>query len=156
MKKEKRSIGEVTEGPLFPYLGGLGAQPETEKRLYAVAEVLQRLPDEAYRSLANKAEEFQWFIPIDARGAMVTSFVCTAPGLAKVLYLPPDLESCPSPVVVTEVAHELAHIFLNHKDVAVDAATYKKQEKEVWRILKAWGFEKETRAHAKFWKAQRE
>lgn len=156
MKKEKRSIEEVTSNPLFP--GGIGGStPNTEVRLYAVIDVLQRIPEEAYRSLSERWCEFVWFIPIEATGAMVTAFPCTLPptkdyaAMAKVLYLPPDMESLDSLLSVAAVAHELAHIFLNH-DLFNNNATYAKQEREAWRTTKAWGFEKENRAHAKLYK----
>lgn len=151
----KRTIQEVMDSLLFP--GGFSVSPMTERRLSAVMEVLQRIPEDAYNGLKEKVEEFVWFIPNEGVGAMVIPFPCTVPAtentvaLAKVLYLPPAMESRDFAVVVAGVAHELAHIFLNH-DSSPTSAVNAKQEKEAWCTVKKWGFEKEERAHAKFYK----
>jgi hypothetical protein len=70
--KKQRSVAEVTNDLLFP--GGISAQPGTEIRLYAVVEVLQRIPKKAYTGLLQKFAEFVWFIPGESAGAMVMPF----------------------------------------------------------------------------------
>ena len=155
--KNIRELRDAQSSPLFPFLG-LGVQLGTENRLYAVAEVLQRIPEKAYRSLCDRLDEFEWFIPADEQGAMVRDFPCTIPktkkyvAMARVLYLAPVLESRPFPAVVATVAHELAHIFLNHNPIANNAADYNRQEQEAWRTVRTWGFRKEERALVKFHK----
>jgi hypothetical protein len=155
--KNIRELRDAQSSPLFPFLG-LGVQLGTENRLYAVVEVLQRIPEKAYRSLCDRFDEFEWFIPVEELGGMVRDFPCTMPetkknvAMARVLYLGPVLESRPFQVVVATVAHELAHIFLNHKTL-INAADYGRQEQETWRTIRTWGFRKEERALVKFHKA---
>jgi hypothetical protein len=158
MKEQIRSFNEVTSDDLFPPDALLGFKPGTEARLNAVAHVLRQIPKKAYRSLSEKSREFEWFIPTESDGACVRCFRCTVPeiedfvAMAKILYLPPDLESRDFPVLVATVAHELAHIFLNHNAMFNSSTTYAKQEREAWRTVRAWGFEKEELARAKFYK----
>jgi hypothetical protein len=154
MKKEKRSIHEVTNCLLFPFTG-LGGNPETEARVAAVASVLQRIPEKAYRALCEKADEFEWFIPETCLEAMVKEFPCTVPetndlvARAKILYLSPDLEFRDSMFAIAVVAHELAHIFLNHNAGHNTEENYDGQERDAWRTVEAWGFQKEKRAYEK-------
>jgi hypothetical protein len=50
---------------------------------------------------------------------------------------------------VAVIAHELAHIFLNHTNqLNPDPA----QETEVWQTLDAWGFSEEVRAYRQYCK----
>jgi hypothetical protein len=155
---QKFYLRDAQSSPLFPFLG-LGVQPGTENRLRAVAEVLQRIPEKAYRSLCDRPDEFEWFIPNEGQGGMVRDFPCTVPeteqyvAKARVLYLSPMLESRPFPAVVATVAHELAHIFLNHNAGANNPADYGRQEQETWRTLRTWGFRKEERALRTVYKA---
>jgi len=150
----KRNIDEVMDCCLSPPMGIGGASLGTERRVEAVLRVLQRIPEKAYRALCEKADDFVWFIPVANWEGMVTPFPCTVPAtndlvaMANVLYLSPNLEFCDLPFVIAVVAHELAHIGLNHK-LRADAATYEKQENEAWSTITAWGFEKEKRAYMK-------
>ena len=62
------------------------------------------------------------------------------------VYFSPRLEDESYDLVVAVVAHELAHIALNHK-VAPLPQEYDLQEKEVFDSLSKWGFKKEIKQH---------
>jgi hypothetical protein len=153
-KQWKRTMQEVEESLLLPF-AGICVNPETEARVAAVASVLQRIPEKAYRALCEKVDDFEWFIPETCLGGMIREFPCTVPetndlaGKAKILYLSPDLEFRDSMFAIAVVAHEFAHMFLNHNTGFNDQTTYKKQERGAWRTVAAWGFEKEKRAYEK-------
>ena len=148
-----RSIEEVVYDDLWP-TQGLAPDPMASSRHYAIATVLQRIPERAYAKLIKKSDKFSWFIPEAKCGGMVMPFPCTMPrkgtrrAMAKVLYLGPALERRSFDVAVASVAHELAHIFLNHDVFPSDPS---KQEDEAWETIIAWGFKKEERAHAKYY-----
>jgi hypothetical protein len=159
MKKTSvRSVEQVVYDPLWPPQG-LSPDPTASFRYRAIANVLLRIPEDAYIKLTEKSDEFSWFIPDMIHGGMVMPFPCTIPeeslegGItrvahAKVLYLSPVLEQRSFDVAVASVAHELAHIFLNHDLRPEDPG---KQEDEAWQTVIAWGFKKEERAHKKFY-----
>jgi hypothetical protein len=158
MKKTSvRSVEQVVNDPLWPPQG-LSPDPTASFRHRAIANVLLRIPEDAYIKLTGKSDEFSWFIPDEQLGGMVMPFRCTMPrrrtrvAMAKVLYLSPGLERRSFDVAVASVAHELAHIFLNHDVITSD---YDKQEREAWETVKAWGFEKEERAHARYYQRSR-
>ena len=150
-----RSLDRIAFDILWPYQG-LCPDPNLNLRYLAVADVLRRIPEEAYVALTEKADEFSWFIPDSHCGAMVLPFPCAIPqegtrvALAKVLYLGPALERRGIDIVVASVAHELAHIFLGH-DLTPRHDQSKAQEKEAWETVIAWGFAEEERAHTKFY-----
>jgi hypothetical protein len=154
MKKTSvRSVEQVVYDPLWPPQG-LSPDPTASFRYRAIANVLLRIPEDAYIKLIEKSDEFSWFIPDEQLGGMVMPFRCTMPrrrtrvAMAKVLYLSPGLERRSFDVAVASIAHELAHIFLNHDVITSD---YDKQEREAWETVKAWGFENEGRAHARYY-----
>jgi len=159
MKKTSvRSVEQIVDDPLWPPQG-LSPDPTASFRYRAIANVLLRIPEDAYIKLTEKSDEFSWFIPDEQLGGMVMPFRCTIPeesleggitrvAQAKVLYLSPALEQRSFDVAVASVAHELAHIFLKHD---LRPADPEKQEAEAWQTVIAWGFKKEERAHAKFY-----
>jgi len=130
--------------------------PEASRRHYAIVEVLRRMPTDAYAALVEKSHMFNWFIPEEARGAMVMPFRCTLPpsklsvAKALVLYLPPSMERRGIDVVIGSVAHELAHIFLDH-ELYTGAEKYAVQEEETWATIRRWGFVKEEVAHKRYY-----
>jgi len=68
------------------------------------------------------------------------------PKMARVVYLSPRLEKSAFDIAVAVVAHEVAHIVLDHRLIApVDL--YATQEKEVYDKICEWGFEREARKH---------
>jgi hypothetical protein len=157
-RKILRTLEQVIDDPLWPSQG-LIPDPAASLRHRAIVNILVRLPEDAYVKLTEKADEFSWFIPDMIHGGMVMPFPCTIPeeslgggvrrvAHAKVLYLSPGLEQCSFDVAVASVAHELAHIFLNHDLWPEDPG---KQEDEAWQTVIAWGFKTEERAHKKFY-----
>jgi len=151
MKPQMRTFNEIVGSLLFPFTGIGGPSPEVETRVSAAANVLQRIPDKAYRVLCDKADDFVWFIPEASMEGMVREFPCTAPetdrlvARAKIFYLSPNLELRDPMFVIAVVAHEFAHIFLGHNAGRNDEGSYERQEQEAWRTVAAWGFEKEKR-----------
>ena len=151
--KYRRSFQTVLEEGLWPSQG-LNPDPEQNSRYGAIAEVLQGLPDAAYAALVKKSDTFNWFIPEQETGAGIMPFPCTLPektnraAMAVVLYLSPLLERRGFKSVVGTVAHELAHIFLEHK--LFGAEDYDAQEEAAWETIRSWGFVTEDRANKRF------
>lgn len=149
-----RSLDQVVFDPLWPQ-SGPSPDPFIDLRHRAIAEVLQRIPEDAYAKLNDLVADFVWFIPASSLGAQVMPFPCTMPeekgrvAMAKVLYLSPTLERRSYRFVVACVAHELAHIFLGH--ALFTGLEYGEQEKEAWALVIQWGFKEEERLHAKFY-----
>jgi hypothetical protein len=100
--------------------------------------------------------------PLLRNASASQAFFCTHPevpsgvgglGLAayaRVLYLSPRLADVDHDVAVASVAHELAHIFLDHEVYAVPPDVYKRQEDEAWELIREWGFAKEEKAHEEY------
>jgi hypothetical protein len=149
-----RSFEAVTKDGLWPFQG-LNLDPEATLRHQAIEEVLRRLPKDAYAALVKKSDTFNWFIPYEESGGEVMPFLCTLPekknraGMAVVLYLSPLLERRGFKSVVATVAHELAHIFLEHK--LFGAKDYEAQENDAWETIRRWGFATEDRANKRFY-----
>lgn len=150
-----RSLDQVIDDFLWPNQG-MGVDASENVRYAAVERVLRQMPEPAYAKLAEKVDEFIWFIPDAAVGAVVMPFPCTVPesedltAVAKVLYLGPALERRSFDFVVACVAHELAHIVLNH-ELYNHPDRYVAQEDEAWQTVKSWGFEHEERVHRKYY-----
>jgi len=65
---------------------------------------------------------------------------------ARVLYLSPRLEKSAWDILVAVVAHELAHIALNHS-LLTTPEEYARQEQEVFDTICEWGFGREAKKH---------
>jgi hypothetical protein len=122
-----------------------------DSRHKAVANVLRRLPEDAYNELKDRQHQFSWFIPELNCGGEVTTFPCRKPrkgrrfGAATVLYLSPELERLSMDVIIANTAHEVAHIVLDHDD---PTRKQKGKESEARQTVIVWGFGKEERAAA--------
>jgi hypothetical protein len=144
--------------------------PEMEgRRVMGVVEVLRRLPGEAITKLTDEQQDllFEWFIPGDGRWGICQPFVGIIhpnarrgrerlPPLvpyARVIYQSPLLEAKSWDLMVLVVAHELAHVVLDHPLFGCDPATYAKNEQAVFDLVCAWGFEKEAKKHRAIRKA---
>jgi hypothetical protein len=137
-----------------------------QRRNAAILEVARRLPNDATETLEAKAESFWWFIPHERMLARVLPFVITHEeaeeefGTAKyiigryskVLYLGPILEKISFDIVVVIVAHELAHIFLDHPMTGVPQPTYWVNEEATWQLVDSWGFDQEAKKEEQFHK----
>jgi hypothetical protein len=120
----------------------------------AILKVLCCLPDDAYKRLCNLfTDKYSWYIPHYEQLGEVRPFVATDEGdgaiaegstlvwapSANVLYLSPLLEQRASSTVESVVAHELAHVALEHC-LYNDPEVYDRQEEEAWELAKTWGF----------------
>lgn len=161
-KKYYRSIQEVVypkEGDtLFPW-SGLNTVDvyQDQIRTAAIMEVLRRIPPRDYQRLTDKQSAFRWFVPHKESLALLYPFGCThreentkfgfkRSPRAEVLFLSPLLEENEFGISIAIIAHELAHIFLNHA-TTVPPKNYNKQEKEAWQVTKMWGFDCEIKKY---------
>jgi hypothetical protein len=111
--------------------------------------------------LKDKAFEFTWFIPHERVLGEIEPFVANVenvkiPGRggkkirlaphARVIYLSPRLEHTAWDIILAVVAHELAHIVLDH-DLISQPGKYEAQENEAFEGICKWGFEAEAKKH---------
>ena len=148
-REQLRDFNTINDDILWPD-GGLSADPLASVRHHAVYEVLTTAPVEVYDTLKGKIDDFCWYIPSRHVGGELYPFPATwkrdgyAP-IARVLYLSPELERSAWDVVVATVAHELAHIALEHEVFWSSGEQYNAQEHEVFEFLCESGFGKEAR-----------
>lgn len=157
-----RDLDEVFDSPLWPSAGLAPADPRTDRRHMALANVLLRIPDSGYKKLCALADTFSWFVPVYGAGGMVQAFPVAEAKVgggsqAVVLFLCPSLELRGFDVIVATTAHELAHLALGH-NLSNAPDQYDAQEEEAWRLIREWGFDAEERKHVLFHRrmAQRE
>jgi hypothetical protein len=158
MNKPCRTLDTIRDDLLYPPDIGLNVpDPEQQGQRYkAIADILCSIPDEDYDNLKNRADAFSWFIPDPwQRGVTYPFYANVFPKkkgserlrprpYARVIYLAPSLEKSAWDSVLIVVAHELAHILLDH-ELSTDPANYDRQEQEVDEQLCKWGLEKQVR-----------
>lgn len=159
--KHIRQFQKILGDGLWPPKDGISPNPEQSVRHKAIYEVLCSLPEEGYQKLIEKVELFNWYIPSHRVGGEVMPFPVTMTGeqlendsfmdLSIVLYLSPRLEAACYDSVFAVVAHELAHLVLDHKLFIREG--YDDQEKEAWELVAKWGFGREARKHQGIMKA---
>jgi hypothetical protein len=166
-RRYRRSEEQVFESLAWPSQG-LSFYPEQSRRHLAIAEVLYCLPDEDFKHADKCFEEFIWFIPHEDVTGEVQPFPARAQpepfnGVrlrhhAYVIYLAPQLEKAAWSIVVSTVAHELAHVVLGHKFFGYTEDEYQAQEEEAWQQIRDWGFEEEAARHLRLnrWRKSRE
>jgi hypothetical protein len=161
-KKYCRPFDKVVEyAPAMPCVD-IGSEPGRRVRATAVVEVLRRLPEEDYKQLNKKFDgnAFQWHIPDSQYRGYVEIFNTSifdeetrenrfAPRI-KVLYLNPALENMNFDIAVAVVAHELAHIHLDHKPGVMTFEAKEAQENAAWSKVIDWGFKEEEEKYRKF------
>lgn len=138
---------------------GICLHGETNLRQRAVLEVLCWLPQKDYETLGRVIDTFDWLVPHEESLGQVHPFYARVPdphfeedtGMTsapciKVLYLSPELERVDCAVALGVVAHEFAHLVLNHRMSPRTPAQYDQQEGEAWERTYAWGFANEIRA----------
>jgi hypothetical protein len=158
----ERSIEDVVIGGalVFPFQG---LSPDIgEPKNAAIIEVLRRIPEADFQRLDEKVDTFEWYLPTYEQLAEVRPFFCTHPeeppeegkltmkSYARVLYLSPLLVDVAKDVAVAVVAHELAHILLDHELINSSRETYDHQEDEAWNLARQWGFAKEIEARDRY------
>jgi len=107
------------------------------RRLDAISEVLAALPDSAYQCFQDYGIDLLWIIP---RNDVLGQVRAIPGGEKRIIYLSPQLETCHQDLVFVTVAHEIAHVILNHTLENLTTAEYERQEAEVHDTLVAWGF----------------
>ncbi|HZL87590.1 MAG TPA: hypothetical protein VFB96_04375 [Pirellulaceae bacterium] len=113
------------------------AKEQVRLRLSALEEVLRRLPSAPYQALCRSALTLQWKVEGGWLGRV--AFDHGGP----VVELAERLEQEAWPIVVTVVAHELAHVMLRHV-AHDDASVQRQQELEAANELRKWGFAAEA------------
>ncbi len=144
----QRTFDTILADQLWPQQG-IFPDPTYDFRHRAVFKVLMTIPQEGYEKLKAQVETFEWFIPERRCRGSVMPFAAgyqestgtLQTSCARVLYLSPVLEKTAWDVIVGIVAHEVAHIGLNHN---LFAQEYDKQEEECWEKVKEWGFTREV------------
>ncbi len=160
MRKYLRDIEKVQFGhdSIYPVEDLGDAMLYTETRKMAIIEVLRCLPEEDYKKLSDKADLFEWFIPMWIEYGRIHPFPITPQSqerrYVKVLYLSPILEEKPIEISIAVVAHELAHIFKGHKTHCKHQWESDAQEAIAWDIVVNWGFKKELKVYEKERKKQ--
>ncbi|HKB35676.1 MAG TPA: hypothetical protein VKD72_04430 [Gemmataceae bacterium] len=159
VKMAVRSVQQVLADGLYPVIDGVTNPKMDDRRHQAVAAVLCRLPESAYDQLKEAKGWFEWFIPDIGIEGRVYPFCPNMPrgqrrrarrGMkilspyARVVYLPPLLELRAWDSIVVAVAHELCHVVLKHA-IHCHGDEAENCEKEVFRLLCDWGFEREVR-----------
>lgn len=118
----------------------------------AAAEVLSQIPPESLEKL--RASEFSWYAPDPWTLGHVTP---QAEG-GRMIYLSTKLETLNEKIVRAVIAHELAHVALDHTLIPkfntqeLPEDWYKRQEREAWELVERWGFGPEARAHESYTK----
>lgn len=165
MPKRLRAFQQVCQDNLYPHPAALPDQQGCDRRHQAVAEVLCRVPEEAYerfkRIRKSRRRSFDWFIPPLGTLGLVYPFLPNVrprkqsmqlerfgtsilKPYARIIYLSPFLELRGRDALVYIVAHELAHVWLNHAMYSFDQEG-EKAEREVYRKVCSWGFQPEAR-----------
>jgi len=153
-RKLIRNLNKIFRDGLWPTEGFEDPDPLKDTRHWAIYEVLCSIPEEDYRKLEKSSKEFWWFIPYYyTQGFIVplsvTHFPRAKGGIkrmpySKVLYLSPLLEKTSGDITLAIVAHEIAHLVLNHDPIPED---YGRQENEAWGLVRKWGFKQEAKKY---------
>lgn len=140
--REYRSTETVRSDGLWPVIDGDDLK-ELSIRLMALQDVLRRLPQAPYAALKEMPPQIQWHVDDrDRLGQMrPPRYHLESGGGASpsIVQLAEALERAPWPIVVTVVAHELAHVVLGHAPVA-DLNAQTNQEIASWNAVRQWGF----------------
>jgi hypothetical protein len=104
-----------------------------------IQRVLSLLPTNDLEALVET--DFLFLAPADHLGLVFTWPRTVSTG-QRVVYLSPKLLSLPTTELQAIVAHELAHVLLNHDDAPSSQAAEiaAEGEKEADEMLKKWGF----------------
>lgn len=165
MVKHCRTLDQASEDGLLPYVGFADYDVFASQRHLAIGHVLCTMPPDDYEGLKAVADSFSWFLPDSQNLGRVQPFPITVKGeerlfggtYAKVLWFSPELECRAWDIVVALVAHELAHLALQHS-VVCSADEYERQEAEAWEQVCEWGFGAEVKKHERMrkWRASYE
>ena len=149
--KALRTLDQLLNDVLWPT-----SNPPHDRRHFALEYVLCRIPEADYRRLADAIDTFCWFIPPAWKRASIELLPATYEKAfsngppsrgARVVYFSPSLERTPGDILYAIVAHELAHVVLNHKLQTATLEEYDVQEEEALRCICGWGFKREAMRH---------
>jgi len=139
----KREGGVQLNEPLSPQQRPLpelyGADTlNVAQRMKALHHVWARLPAEAYDNLRERLGDVHWVLP----DAETLGFVWKPKRATTemIVYLAPKLEELSFDEVVDTVAHELAHVYHKHAEIAGGSVEYTRHEREAQRTVRMWGF----------------
>jgi hypothetical protein len=162
--REVRTFQAIENDGLYPKEFPRPNEPFCDRRCRTITEVLERLPEIPYRRLTkiknSKRHSLDWFVPkLDVQGLVFpfipnvrprkVSFRLERHGetilrpFARIIYLSLLLEFFGKGHLVYVVAHELAHLDLNHATHFTDTEGAK-SEQEVSCRVRSWGFEIEA------------
>jgi hypothetical protein len=111
----------------------------TGRRMWAIEEVLCRLPGEQYEIWRACIRDVAWFIPDKELWGQVDQFPNK-----NIIYLSPILEFVQSDAAIAGlVVHEIAHVILDHIGAKL---TYDEKEQQVYQAVREWGFAEESDA----------
>ena len=147
-----RTLEEVSED--MPLMALEVYDPFESQRHRAIAHVLCSIPPGDYQRLTDLVCSFCWFVPDYQTYGEIQPFGITVEeegvpfgdAYSKVLYLSPRLEGAAWDITVAAVAHELAHIVLEHS-VVPRPDEYDPQEAAAWLRVCDWGFEREAKKY---------
>jgi hypothetical protein len=158
-----RSPETIVADNLYPRDSPLPGEQCCDRRHQAIAEVLARLPEDAYQRLARRKaskRSFDWFVPEAGVFGLVfpldVNFRTKKGRLqrlgqtwlrphSRIIYLSPYLELRGWDCLVYVVAHELAHISLNHAPETGGDEDAERSEREAFHRACAWGFRREAK-----------
>lgn len=144
---------QAFEDDVYPTQGISMPDPEMQGRRYeALAIVLCDIPEDDYETLKSKIDSFVYFIPEYETQGYVYPFPATVyppeqeqrRPYVRVLYLSPVLEQRADDTIVAAVAHELAHIVLDHRLHTTSKEQYEQQEDAAWQRVRDWGLERQV------------
>ena len=139
----KRTTREVMEdirwGDFAEELGS-----SSDKRHKALTKVMRMISEDDYRKLVVKISAINLLIEPANNLGKVHPF---APASTLMVYLSPILEGLEIGMVSVVIAHELAHIILDHKPESPGSPEYQHQEDKAWDLASEWGFQKDVENH---------
>ena len=142
----KRTMREVVEDIRWgDFAEAVGSS--SDKRHEALTKVMRGIPKDDYQKLVAriKRENINLFIDPKNNFGKVHLFDCPSKVM---VYLSPILEDL-SEIgrVKAVIAHELAHIVLDHKPESPGSPEYQHQEDKAWELASEWGFQKDVENH---------
>ncbi len=149
-----RTLADVQRDNLWPGGGFQGLPHDETNRAIALREVLLSLPVNDYNCLRRKADSFHYFIPDYDTLGMCMPFSYhdqeepeedIAPNV-NVLYLSPRLDRLAYSTALAVIAHEIAHLVLDH-EMSCTSEQYDIQEEEAWARASTWGYEEDIRKY---------
>lgn len=146
-KPHERTIEKIRKDFRWGDIAELISKAIKTKRQSAIIEVLSNIPKVEYEKLEKQLGRYNFFIPEKNSFGKIEEIKASFNlGIAMVIYLDPLLEDLDPDRVKVVVAHEFAHIILEHKSECWNDE-YWEQERKAWEEVSKWGFSKEVENH---------